>query len=183
MLAKLRYLTFFSSVELWRDVFRGLQFFWQKIFPAYAALASRTEVSFDTIHLHQWIPIFHIWFLYNAMLSKMIWCCSLKTMRRLLLALVSLMIAIVIFSTVRRLTDENPLLDVLTIRIHSPQKFPVFDFKGNWCRLQRWRVDWESLLASCRLKLGWKDRKVRSKLRTHALNSYVARWDLKPAGG
>lgn len=111
-------------------------------------------------------------------------------MRRLLLALVSLMIAIVIFSTVRRLTDlshlaqspENPLLDVLTIRIHSPQKCPVFDFKGNWCRLQRWRVDWESLLAPCRLKLGWKDRQVRSKLRTHALNSYVARWDLKPAG-
>lgn len=59
----------------------------------------------------------------------------------------------------------------------TPDEFP-----SQWCRLQKWRIDWERMLTPCVEKMSWDLRDVTSPDRTSASNSYIAKWFLSPAG-
>ena len=55
-------------------------------------------------------------------------------------------------------------------------------FLSDWCRLQRWRVDWEGLVSNCRHKMAWKDREINPINRTDAKKSFISRLEIKPQG-
>ena len=55
-------------------------------------------------------------------------------------------------------------------------------FHQLWCRMQGWRIDWETVVKPCAGKVAWDERKVNSKLRTDANNSFITKWEIQPAG-
>ena len=55
-------------------------------------------------------------------------------------------------------------------------------FHQQWCRMQGWRVDWETVVKPCAGKVAWDERKVNSKLGTDANNSFITKWEIQPAG-
>ena len=55
-------------------------------------------------------------------------------------------------------------------------------FHQLWCRMQGWRVDWETVVKPCAGKVAWDERKVNSKWRTDANNSFIMKWEIQPAG-
>ena len=56
------------------------------------------------------------------------------------------------------------------------------DFHQEWCRMQRWRVDWEGMAKPCEGQTAWDQRQVNSEWRTDANNSFIKKWRIKPAG-
>ena len=59
------------------------------------------------------------------------------------------------------------------------------DFKTSWCRIQQAKLDWKKYLAPCARHTkwgikyaGWKNK----KLKTCAANSFISKWDIRPAG-
>ena len=52
----------------------------------------------------------------------------------------------------------------------------------DWCRLQKWRVNWKDMAASCEGKMAWGKREVNSLYRTDADLSYIKKWDLQDTG-
>ncbi|EDO35161.1 predicted protein [Nematostella vectensis] len=64
-----------------------------------------------------------------------------------------------------------------------PSRDNIRDFRMQWCRLQRWRLDWEAILSPCAGSMRWDMRAaVRSQARTNAHKSFVSKWELQPAG-
>ena len=55
-------------------------------------------------------------------------------------------------------------------------------FQQQWCTMQGWRVDWETVVKPCVGKVAWDERKVNSDWRTDAYNSFIKKWDVQPAG-
>ena len=55
-------------------------------------------------------------------------------------------------------------------------------FQQEWCRMQGWRVDWETMAKSCAGKVAWDERKENSEWRTDASNSFIKKWEIQPAG-
>ncbi|XP_031549949.1 uncharacterized protein LOC116287413 [Actinia tenebrosa] len=51
-----------------------------------------------------------------------------------------------------------------------------------WCRLQKWRVNWKGMIGSCEGKMAWEKREVNSWYRTDPDKSYIKKWDLQNAG-
>ncbi|XP_031549963.1 uncharacterized protein LOC116287422 [Actinia tenebrosa] len=58
----------------------------------------------------------------------------------------------------------------------------IYDFRYQWCRLHRWRVDWESMVSPCWKEMSWDKRDVTSRKRTSPYRSYISKWELSPAG-
>ena len=58
----------------------------------------------------------------------------------------------------------------------------IDDFHHQWCRMQRWRVDWGQAVRPCKDKMAWNQREPTSHDRTSADISYISRWHLRPAG-
>ena len=58
----------------------------------------------------------------------------------------------------------------------------IDDFHHQWCRMQRWRVDWGQAVRPCKDKMAWNQREPTSHDRTSAHRSYMSRWHLRPAG-
>ena len=59
------------------------------------------------------------------------------------------------------------------------------DFKTSWCRIHQAKLDWKKYLAPCARhtkwgikNAGWKNK----KLKTCAANSFISKWDIRPAG-
>ena len=59
------------------------------------------------------------------------------------------------------------------------------DFEFNWCRIHQAKLDWKKYLAPCAKHTkwgvslaGWKNKKSR----TFAANSFISKWDIRPAG-
>ncbi|XP_028403765.1 uncharacterized protein LOC114526376 [Dendronephthya gigantea] len=64
-------------------------------------------------------------------------------------------------------------------------KLYLRDFKTGWYRVHRAKFDWKGYLAPCAKhtkwginSAGWKNR----KLKTCAANSFISKWDIRPAG-
>ena len=58
-------------------------------------------------------------------------------------------------------------------------------FKRDWCRIHKRKLDWENYLRVCAKSTkwgikhaGWKNK----QLRTRAANSFISKWDIRPAG-
>ena len=68
--------------------------------------------------------------------------------------------------------------------LNMPSEFDhrLKDFKRDWCRIRRLRVDWERILEPCRGKTAWREKQLEAALLTDAENSYVSLWDIRPAG-
>lgn len=58
----------------------------------------------------------------------------------------------------------------------------IRDFHQQWCRMQRWRVDWERMAKPCEGQIAWDQRKVNSEWRTDARRSFITKWEILPAG-
>ena len=77
----------------------------------------------------------------------------------------------------------------------KPQKFSshdkVFleryanDFKTKWCRIHQAKLDWKKYLAPCAGHTKWGIEHAgwsNKKLKTSAANSFISKWDIRPAG-
>lgn len=58
----------------------------------------------------------------------------------------------------------------------------IRDFHKQWCRMQRWRVDWETMVKPCEGRVAWNQRQVNSDGRTDARRSFIKRLEILPAG-
>ena len=58
----------------------------------------------------------------------------------------------------------------------------IRNFHQQWCRMQGWRLAWETMAKSCAGKVAWDERKENSEWRTDASNSYIKKWEIQPAG-
>ena len=58
----------------------------------------------------------------------------------------------------------------------------IRDFCKQWYRMQRWRVDWETMAKPCKGQVAWNQRRVGSEGRTDARRSFIKRWEILPAG-
>ena len=58
----------------------------------------------------------------------------------------------------------------------------IRDFYKQWYRMQRWRVDWETMVKPCKGQVSWNQRQVESEGRTGARRSFIKRWEILPAG-
>jgi hypothetical protein len=58
----------------------------------------------------------------------------------------------------------------------------INDFRYQWCRLEKWRVDWESIVSPCWKEMSWEKRDVTSRKRTSPYKSYISKQELLPAG-
>ena len=58
----------------------------------------------------------------------------------------------------------------------------IRNFHQQWCRMQGWRIDWETMAKSCAGKVAWDERKENSEWRTDASNSFIKKWEIQPAG-
>ena len=58
----------------------------------------------------------------------------------------------------------------------------ILDFGRQWCRLEKWRHDWEGLLGECSREMAWEKRNTTSTDRTSAGKSYISSWELSPIG-
>ena len=58
----------------------------------------------------------------------------------------------------------------------------IQDFHKQWCRMHRWRVDWEGMAKPCDGQEDWEHRQVNSEWRTDARSSFIMRWEIQPAG-
>lgn len=52
----------------------------------------------------------------------------------------------------------------------------------DWCRLQKWRINWKEMTAPCEGKMAWEKREASSLHRTDADMSYIKKWELQDAG-
>lgn len=53
-------------------------------------------------------------------------------------------------------------------------------FVHNWCRVQKWRVDWKGIISPCIGNTDWG--RVMSQSPTDPMTSYIYLWDINPAG-
>ena len=58
----------------------------------------------------------------------------------------------------------------------------IRDFHKQWCRMHRWRVDWETMAKPCEGQVAWNQRQVNSDRRTDARRSFIKGWEILPAG-
>ena len=58
----------------------------------------------------------------------------------------------------------------------------ITDFEKQWCRMHRWRVDWEVMAKPCEGQVAWKQRQVNSEKGTDARKSFIKKWEILPAG-
>ena len=70
----------------------------------------------------------------------------------------------------------NPIL------IFGNEKNDIRNFHQQWCRMQRWRVDWEEMAKHCEGQVAWDQRQVDSVWRTDANKSFIRKWEIQPAG-
>lgn len=62
------------------------------------------------------------------------------------------------------------------------QENDLLDFNQQWCKMHRWRVDWEGMFKPCRGQEAWELRQVNSKWRTDGKMSFIKKWEIQPAG-
>lgn len=55
------------------------------------------------------------------------------------------------------------------------------EFITHWCRQQRWRLDWKSVISPCEKKMAWNSLKDRTNA-TDPNTSFISLWDIKPVG-
>lgn len=70
--------------------------------------------------------------------------------------------------------DFNSILGV--------NKSDIRNFQEQWCKMQRWRVDWERMARPCEGQVAWDQRQVNSEWRTDASSSFIKEWEIQPAG-
>lgn len=58
----------------------------------------------------------------------------------------------------------------------------IRNFQQQWCRMQRWRIDWEGMVKPCESRVAWTQRQVNSEMRTDARRSFITKWEILPAG-
>lgn len=58
----------------------------------------------------------------------------------------------------------------------------IRDFQKQWCRMHRWRVDWEAMAKPCEGQVAWNQRQVNSDKGTDARKSFITEWKILPAG-
>ena len=59
------------------------------------------------------------------------------------------------------------------------------DFKISWCPIYEAKLDWQKYLAPCARHTNWGIEQAgwrNKKLKTSAANSYISKWDIRPAG-
>ena len=58
------------------------------------------------------------------------------------------------------------------------------DFLQTWCLVRRMRTDWKQVLRPCAERMAWEASEGDKHLqnRTDAAQSYLIRWDIRPAG-
>ena len=56
------------------------------------------------------------------------------------------------------------------------------DFRRDWLRQRRARVDWKSMMQSCKDDMVWRPVKWKKKERSAASTSEILFWDIRPAG-
>ena len=71
-------------------------------------------------------------------------------------------------------TTIKPILEI--------KENDIRDFHEQWCRMQRWRVDWETMAKPCEGQVAWNQRQLNSEGRTDARRSFIKRWEILPAG-
>ena len=69
-------------------------------------------------------------------------------------------------------TKENPRLENLRLK----------DFRRDWCRQRRARVDWQGMMESCKGDMAWNPVKWDKIHRSDASTSEIVFWDIRPAG-
>jgi len=70
-----------------------------------------------------------------------------------------------------------------TVRpIRGVKETDIRDFSKQWCRMQSWRVDWETMAKPCKGQVAWNQRQVDSEGRTNAKRSFIKRWEILSAG-
>lgn len=76
-------------------------------------------------------------------------------------------------------------LSIIFLRLfNTPSEFEkrLRDFKRDWCRVRRARVDWEQLLKPCKEKTAWRERQIEPALVSDPDKSFISLWDIRPAG-
>lgn len=58
----------------------------------------------------------------------------------------------------------------------------VRDFHQQWCRMHRWRVDWEQMAKPCENQMAWEQRPKSSEWKTDARSSFIVKLEIQPAG-
>lgn len=58
----------------------------------------------------------------------------------------------------------------------------IDEFQENWCRIQRARVDMDSVLKPCFYNISWNEDLPSREQRTDAGKSFISLFDIKPAG-
>lgn len=58
----------------------------------------------------------------------------------------------------------------------------IRNFRYQWCRMQKWRVDWEGMVRPCEGRVAWSQREINSELRSDARKSFITKWEILPAG-
>ena len=58
----------------------------------------------------------------------------------------------------------------------------IKDFHQQWCKMHRWREDWEGMAKPCDGQVDWEQRQVNSEWRTDARSSFITKWEIQPAG-
>ena len=56
------------------------------------------------------------------------------------------------------------------------------DFRRDWLRQRRARVDWKSMMESCKDDMAWRPVKWEKIHRSDASTSEIVFWDIRPAG-
>lgn len=73
-------------------------------------------------------------------------------------------------------------LDTTVKPIRGVKETIIMDFEKQWCRMHRWRVDWEVMAKPCEGQVAWNQRQVNSDKRTDARKSFIKEWEILPAG-
>ena len=58
----------------------------------------------------------------------------------------------------------------------------IVAFQQNWCRMQRARIDLNSLLKPCNYNISWNGESPNRLLQTDASQSFISLFDIRPAG-
>ena len=101
-----------------------------------------------------------------------------RMFRKRVLNLILLGVAI----TTLHITWRLYYLDTSRETTLGAEESDIRDFHQQWCRMQRWRVDWERMAKPCRGQVAWDQRQVNSEWRTDGRKSFITKWEILPAG-
>ena len=59
---------------------------------------------------------------------------------------------------------------------------PIDQFKEDWCRIRRARVDVDALLKPCFYNISWNGNSPSRELQTDAGQSFISLFEIRPAG-